>query len=47
MSVPAADAKAAERTAVEGEYKPKLDEVTGKLTIAEKAAAERAGQQRA
>lgn len=39
-----AAAKAAERTAVEGEYKPKLEEATGKLTAAEKRAAERAGE---
>lgn len=34
----------AARAAVEGEYKPKLDDVTAKLTEAEKAAAQRAGQ---
>lgn len=32
------------RTTVEGEYKPKLDEATTKLTEAEKRAAERAGE---
>lgn len=37
-------AKAAERTAVEGEYKPKLDEMNLKLTAAEVRAAERAGE---
>lgn len=33
---------AAARAAVEGEYKPKLDDLSGKLTEAEKAAAQRA-----
>lgn len=36
--------EAATRTAVEGEYKPQLEAVTGKLTEAEKRAAERAGE---
>lgn len=34
--------EAAARTAVEGEYKPKLEDLTGKLTKAEQSAAQRA-----
>lgn len=39
-----ADEVAAAKAEVEGIYKPQLDEVTGKLTEAEKRAAERAGE---